>query len=199
MAADWQVAAAVTAGSIVLSLALLLLMNPLDGRLVFGVAARQVCRCRVGARSPYFWRHSSFAAQQRALDRRYDVAERLGAMAQPPDPVPTAGSAAPFAAAFLMLVVVLALLGHFGLPDAVLGTFSAARRWSTFTAIGINASTMQTSEFYLAARSVPAPVNGVAGAAAVMSGAIFLGLAGTHFADVTSRRGRSRLGSVSAS
>lgn len=96
------------------------------------------------------------------------------------------GTAAPFVAGFLILVVVLALLGHFGLPDAIIGTILGGVTLIAITAIGINSSTMQTSEFHLAARSVPAPVNGAAGAVAVMSAAIFLGLAGNAFVDVTS-------------
>ncbi len=92
----------------------------------------------------------------------------------------------PFAAAFLILVVVLALLSHFGLPDAVIGTILCGVTLAATTAIGINASTMQTSEFHLAARLVPASVNGAAGAVAVISAAIFLGLAGNAFVDVSS-------------
>jgi len=91
-----------------------------------------------------------------------------------------------FAVAFLVLVAVLALLDYFGLPQAVLGTILGGAALVAFTAIGINASTMQTSEFYLAARSVPAPANGMASAAAVMAGAIFLGLAGGYFTDTGS-------------
>lgn len=90
---------------------------------------------------------------------------------------------APFGAAFLILVIVLALLGHFGLPDAVIGTVLGGATLVAITAIGINASTLQTSEFHLAARQVPAPVNGAAGAVALMSATIFLGLAGTAFSD----------------
>src|SRR5258705_340471 len=48
-------------------------------------------------------------------------------------------------------------------------------------AIGVNASTLQASEFYLAGRSLPAALNGAAGAAGAMSGLVFLGLAGAYF------------------
>jgi putative solute:sodium symporter small subunit len=70
----WQVAAAVTAGTIVLSLALLLLMNPLDGQLVFGVPLGTFVAV-VLAPLAVLLVTCVFSAQQRALDRRYDVAE----------------------------------------------------------------------------------------------------------------------------
>ena len=90
--------------------------------------------------------------------------------------------AALFALAFAVLGAILALLDYFGLPSPVLGTVLGGATLVAFAAIGINAGTMQTSEFYLAARALPAPVNGVASAAAVLSGTLFLGLAGNYFA-----------------
>jgi cation/acetate symporter len=94
--------------------------------------------------------------------------------------------AALFGGALLILVIVLALLGHFGLPDVVIGTVLGGATLVAVTTIGINASTLQTSEFHLAARLVPAPVNGAASAVAVISATIFLGLAGTAFTDASS-------------
>jgi cation/acetate symporter len=91
-----------------------------------------------------------------------------------------------FTIAFLAGVVVLALLGHFGLPEAVLGTVLGGASLVTFAVIGIAAGTIQTSDFYLADRALPAVVNGVATAAAMMSGAVVLGLAGGYFADGSS-------------
>jgi cation/acetate symporter len=88
-----------------------------------------------------------------------------------------------FTGAFVGFVLVLALLGHFGLPGPALGTLLGAVTLFTFAAIGVSGSTMQTSEFYLAGRALPAAANGVAGAAALISGAMFLGLAGIFFAD----------------
>ncbi|MCR4281454.1 MAG: VC_2705 family sodium/solute symporter [Bauldia sp.] len=88
-----------------------------------------------------------------------------------------------FTGAFLVLVVVLALLGNFGLPEALLGAILGGAMLVTFAAIGLNAGTMETSEFHLAGRSVSAAANGMASAAAVMGGAIYLGLAGVTFAD----------------
>ena len=91
--------------------------------------------------------------------------------------------AALFTGAFLMTVLVLALLGHFGMPDAVRGTILGGAALVTFALIGINAGTMEISEFHLAGRSVSPAANGMASAAAVMGGAIYLGLAGIMLAD----------------
>ena len=87
-----------------------------------------------------------------------------------------------FAVAFAVLGTILALLDYFGLPPGVVGTVLSGAVLVAFAAIGVNAGTMQTSEFYLAARALPPPVNGVASAAAVLSGSLFLGLAGSYFA-----------------
>ncbi len=88
-----------------------------------------------------------------------------------------------FAIAFVAVVVVLALLGQFGLSDAALAAILAGATLVTFIVVGFNARTMQTSLFYLAGRAVPPVANGMAGAGAFMSGAVFLGLAGVFFAD----------------
>jgi cation/acetate symporter len=88
-----------------------------------------------------------------------------------------------FTSAFLITVVVLALLGNFGLPEALVGTILGGASLVTFAAIGLNAGTMDTSEFHLAGRSVSAAANGMASAAAVMGGAIYLGLAGATLRD----------------
>jgi putative solute:sodium symporter small subunit len=70
----WQFAAAVAAGMIVLSFLLLLLASPLDGRLVFGVPLGTFLAA-VCAPLAILVAIFVFATQQRALDRRYDVAE----------------------------------------------------------------------------------------------------------------------------
>ncbi len=88
-----------------------------------------------------------------------------------------------FAVAFVAIVIVLALLAQLGLSDTALAVTLAGATLAAFVVIGINARTMQTSEFYVAGRSVPPVGNGMAGAAAFMSGAVFLGLAGAFFAD----------------
>jgi cation/acetate symporter len=86
-----------------------------------------------------------------------------------------------FAGAFLAVVVVLAILGQFGLPDHAIGMLLAGATLIAFAVIGAVAWTMQSSEFYLAGRSVPPMINGMATAAAFLSGATFLGLASAYF------------------
>jgi putative solute:sodium symporter small subunit len=70
----WQFAAATIAGSIALSLLLLLLASPLDGLLMFGIPLGGFL-VAVCAPLAVLVAVSVFAIQQRALDRRYDVAE----------------------------------------------------------------------------------------------------------------------------
>jgi cation/acetate symporter len=92
--------------------------------------------------------------------------------------------AALFTFAFLGFAVVLALLGQFGLPDAVIGTLLGGATLATFLFVGLNSGTMEISEFHLAGRSVSAAANGMASAAATIGGALYLGLAGTIMADI---------------
>lgn len=91
--------------------------------------------------------------------------------------------AALFTSAFIVALVVLALLGHFGLPESLIGAILGAGILATVAAVGINAGTLDISEFYLAGRSVSGAANGMASAAAVMGGGIYLGLAGALLAD----------------
>lgn len=88
-----------------------------------------------------------------------------------------------FTTAFLAGVVVLAILGHFGLPDAFVGVILGGACLATFTLVGINAGTMEISEFHLAGRSLSAAANGMASAAPLVGGGLFLGLAGVFLAD----------------
>lgn len=87
-----------------------------------------------------------------------------------------------FAAAFVALVVVLSLLDHFGLPPGVLSATVAGTVLVTLAALGINGSTIQASEFYLAGRSLSPALNGMATAAAAISSLGFLGIGGAFFA-----------------
>ncbi|CAN5244453.1 cation acetate symporter [soil metagenome] len=91
-----------------------------------------------------------------------------------------------FPAAFLIGLVVLALVGNFGLPDAALGTTLSGAILVTFAAIGISARTMQSSEFYVAGNAVPPGSSGMASAAAFLSAGGFLGLAGAAFTNLES-------------
>jgi cation/acetate symporter len=87
-----------------------------------------------------------------------------------------------FGIAFAILAAILELLDYFGVPADILGTAVCGVGLAALAAIGIYAGTMQTSEFYLAARAVPAAGNGAASAVSVISGTLFIGLAGTYFA-----------------
>jgi cation/acetate symporter len=87
-----------------------------------------------------------------------------------------------FGLSFAVLAGILELLDYFGVPADILGTAVCGVGLVALAAIGIYAGTMQSSEFYLAARAVPAGGNGAASAAAVISGTLFVGLAGTYFA-----------------
>jgi cation/acetate symporter len=89
-----------------------------------------------------------------------------------------------FAGAFLAALVVLALLGHFGMPEVLIGVLLGGATLATYALVGLNAGTMEISEFHLAGRAVSAAANGMASAAAVMGGAIYLGLAGALSADL---------------
>ena len=91
-----------------------------------------------------------------------------------------------FGAAFVVTLVVLTLLGTYGLPTAIVGTILGGALLVTFAAVGIGAGTIQPSVFYAADGGLPPAVNGVAGATAILTGTVFLGLAGTAFDDLTS-------------
>jgi cation/acetate symporter len=88
-----------------------------------------------------------------------------------------------FTGAFVFAIVVLALLGNFGLPEALLGTILGGAFILTLAGIGLTTGTMETSEFHLAGRSIPAAANGMASAAVAVGGGMYLGLAGSTFAD----------------
>ena len=87
-----------------------------------------------------------------------------------------------FAIAFAVLLVVLAMLGQLGLPDRATGVIVIAVTAVTYVAIGLVAGTMRLADFFAAGRIVPAGLNGLATAAAFISGSAFLGLAGAFFA-----------------
>ena len=88
-----------------------------------------------------------------------------------------------FAAAFVLALVVLALLGHFGLPDAAIGVILTAVVFAAFLAAAFGSRTMDATAFFVANRGLSAPGNGMATAAAFMSAGVYLGLAGAFFDD----------------
>ncbi|MFN3890391.1 MAG: sodium:solute symporter family protein [Beijerinckiaceae bacterium] len=82
---------------------------------------------------------------------------------------------------FAAFVVLIAILEQLGVPNRVLGYMFVGFTILVYAFIGIVSRTMQVSEYYVAGRRVPAFYNGMATGADWMSGASFVGMAGTLF------------------
>jgi cation/acetate symporter len=87
-----------------------------------------------------------------------------------------------FAFAYLCFAAVVAMLAQVGLPDSAAAVLIVAVTLLAFVSLGFVARTMQLPEFQTASRLVPPAFNGMATAAAFLSSAGFLGLAGAFFA-----------------
>ncbi|MEO8667046.1 MAG: VC_2705 family sodium/solute symporter [Bauldia sp.] len=87
-----------------------------------------------------------------------------------------------FAASFVGLVVIVALLGQLGLPNRAGGVLLVAVTLIAFAGIGLLVRTMRRSDFQYGGRNVPALHNGMATAAAFLGAGGFLGLTGAFFA-----------------
>ncbi|MEJ8570991.1 sodium:solute symporter family protein [Microbaculum marinum] len=83
---------------------------------------------------------------------------------------------------FAAFVILLAILEQVGVPDRVIGYLFVFFTLAVYAGIGVLSRTMQVSEYYVAGRRVPAFYNGMATAADWMSGASFVGMAGTLYA-----------------
>jgi len=83
---------------------------------------------------------------------------------------------------FLAFVILLAILEQVGLPNRIIGYLFVFFTLAVYAGIGILSRTMQVSEYYVAGRRVPSVYNGMATAADWMSGASFVGMAGTLYA-----------------
>jgi cation/acetate symporter len=83
---------------------------------------------------------------------------------------------------FLAFVLFIALLEQMGVPNAVLGYLFVGFTILVYALIGVLSRTAQVSEYYVAGRKVPAVYNGMATGADWMSGASFVGMAGTLYA-----------------
>jgi cation/acetate symporter len=81
-------------------------------------------------------------------------------------------------AAFILLV---AILERAGVPNQILGYMFVGFTILVYAFIGIVSRTVQVSEYYVAGRKVPAFYNGMATGADWMSGASFVGMAGSLF------------------
>jgi cation/acetate symporter len=82
---------------------------------------------------------------------------------------------------FAAFVVLLAILEQVGVPNRVIGYLFVAFTISIYALIGILSRTAQVSEYYVAGRRVPAVYNGMATASDWMSGASFVGMAGSLY------------------
>ena len=82
---------------------------------------------------------------------------------------------------FIAFVLLLAILEQVGVPNKVIGYLFVFFTLAIYALIGIMSRTMQISEYYVAGRRVPAFYNGMATGADWMSGASFVGMAGSLF------------------
>jgi cation/acetate symporter len=83
---------------------------------------------------------------------------------------------------FFAFVAIIAVLEQMGVPNKILGYMFVGLTLLVYAFIGILTRTMQVSEYYVAGRRVPAFYNGMATGADWMSGASFVGMAGTLYA-----------------
>jgi cation/acetate symporter len=82
---------------------------------------------------------------------------------------------------FFAFVIFLAILEQVGVPNQIIGYLFVFFTLAVYAGIGIMSRTMQVSEYYVAGRRVPAIYNGMATGADWMSGASFVGMAGTLY------------------
>ena len=88
-----------------------------------------------------------------------------------------------FTVAFGGALVVLALLGNYGLPDTVLGTTLGVGVVIAFAIAGVSERTMRLTEFHNAGGGLSALANGIATAAAFLSAGGLFGLEAAVFGD----------------
>ena len=82
---------------------------------------------------------------------------------------------------FFGFVIVLGILEQLGVPNRYIGYGFVFLTIAVYAAIGILSRTSEVGEYYVAGRSVPSVYNGMATGADWMSGASFVGMAGTLF------------------
>jgi len=83
---------------------------------------------------------------------------------------------------FIAFVLLMAILSALGVPNRVVGYLFMAFTILIYAVIGILSRTTEVGEYYVAGRKVPAFYNGMATGADWMSGASFVGMAGTLYA-----------------
>ena len=79
---------------------------------------------------------------------------------------------------FLGFVILMAILEAAGVSNTVIGWLFVAFTVGIYAMIGVLSRTMESSQYYVAGREVPAVYNGMATAADWMSGASFIAMAG---------------------
>ena len=79
---------------------------------------------------------------------------------------------------FLGFVILMAILEQAGVPARYIGYMFVGFTIAIYALIGVLSRTMQSNEYYVAGRQVPAVFNGMATAADWMSGASFIAMAG---------------------
>jgi cation/acetate symporter len=82
---------------------------------------------------------------------------------------------------FIAFIILMAILGAIGVPNRVIGYMFVGFTILIYAVIGILSRTMHVGEYYVAGRRVPAIYNGMATGADWMSGASFVGMAGTLY------------------
>ncbi|MCO5156974.1 MAG: cation acetate symporter [Aquamicrobium sp.] len=82
---------------------------------------------------------------------------------------------------FIVFIILMAILNAMGVPNVIIGYLFVAFTILIYAVIGIMSRTMQVGEYYVAGRRVPAIYNGMATGADWMSGASFVGMAGTLY------------------
>ncbi len=79
---------------------------------------------------------------------------------------------------FLGFVILMAILEAAGVPNTIIGWLFVAFTVVIYALIGVLSRTMDSGQYYVAGREVPAVFNGMATAADWMSGASFIAMAG---------------------
>lgn len=86
-----------------------------------------------------------------------------------------------YTGSFIGFVLVLAVLEQLGVPNSVIGYLFVILTIGVYAMIGILSRTAKVSEYYVAGRKVPPVYNGMATASDWMSGASFVGMAGSLY------------------
>ena len=82
---------------------------------------------------------------------------------------------------FIVFVVILAILEQLGVPNRIIGYLFMFLTIAVYAIIGIISRTLQVSQYYVAGRQVPPVFNGMATGSDWMSGASFVGMAGSLY------------------